>query len=132
MGSPLRERGGVSDVVAAVLESARAGRGGSLFVEGEAGLGKSSVLGDVLRRVRRASHLCDEQQRTVVTHIRRLGTVATSVAATNAWVPRCGRSVADSASTAISAGLRCTPDSQRMRIPLRWSRSGPRRARRAA
>jgi hypothetical protein len=38
---------------------------------------------------------------------RRLGTVATSVAARNAWVPRCGRSVADSASTAISAGLRC-------------------------
>ena len=44
MGIPLRERGGVSDIVAAVLESARAGRGGSLFVEGEAGLGKSSVL----------------------------------------------------------------------------------------
>jgi DNA-binding CsgD family transcriptional regulator len=44
MGSPLRERAGVSGIVAAVLESARAGRGGSLFVEGEAGLGKSAVL----------------------------------------------------------------------------------------
>jgi DNA-binding CsgD family transcriptional regulator len=44
MGSPLRERGDVSDVFAELLESARSGRGGSLFVEGEAGLGKSTVL----------------------------------------------------------------------------------------
>jgi DNA-binding CsgD family transcriptional regulator/Tfp pilus assembly protein PilF len=44
MGSPLRERGEVIDAIAAVLESARTGRGGSLFVEGEAGLGKSRVL----------------------------------------------------------------------------------------
>jgi DNA-binding CsgD family transcriptional regulator len=44
MGSPLWERGGVNRAVAELLEEARAGRGGVLFVEGEAGLGKSSVL----------------------------------------------------------------------------------------
>jgi DNA-binding CsgD family transcriptional regulator len=44
MGSPLWERGGVSEVVADLFDSARAGRGGVLFVEGEAGLGKSSIL----------------------------------------------------------------------------------------
>jgi DNA-binding CsgD family transcriptional regulator len=44
LNKPLRERRGVSDVVAALLESARAGRGGVLFVEGDAGLGKSSIL----------------------------------------------------------------------------------------
>jgi DNA-binding CsgD family transcriptional regulator len=44
MGSPLWERGGVIEVVAELLDSARAGRGGLLFVEGEAGLGKSSIL----------------------------------------------------------------------------------------
>jgi DNA-binding CsgD family transcriptional regulator len=44
MDSPLRGREAVSDVVVAVLESARAGRGGALFVEGDAGLGKSRVL----------------------------------------------------------------------------------------
>jgi DNA-binding CsgD family transcriptional regulator/tetratricopeptide (TPR) repeat protein len=44
MGSPLWERGGVSELVAEVLDAARAGRGGALFVEGEAGLGKSSIL----------------------------------------------------------------------------------------
>jgi DNA-binding CsgD family transcriptional regulator len=44
MGSPLWERTGVSEVVAELLESARAGRGGVLFVEGDAGLGKSSIL----------------------------------------------------------------------------------------
>jgi DNA-binding CsgD family transcriptional regulator len=44
MGSPLWERGGVSEIVADMLESARSGRGGVLFVEGDAGLGKSSIL----------------------------------------------------------------------------------------
>jgi DNA-binding CsgD family transcriptional regulator len=44
MGSPLWERAGVSAAAAELLESARAGRGGVLFVEGEAGLGKSSIL----------------------------------------------------------------------------------------
>jgi DNA-binding CsgD family transcriptional regulator len=44
MGSPLRERAGVREVVAELLDSARARRGGVLFVEGEAGLGKSSIL----------------------------------------------------------------------------------------
>lgn len=44
MGSPLWERGGVSEVVAELLASVRAGRGGVLFVEGEAGLGKTSIL----------------------------------------------------------------------------------------
>src|SRR5512141_273167 len=44
MGNPLWERGGVSEVVAEVLAAARAGHGGVLFVEGEPGLGKSSIL----------------------------------------------------------------------------------------
>ncbi len=44
MGNPLCERDGVSEIVAELLGSARAGRGGVLFVEGEAGLGKSSIL----------------------------------------------------------------------------------------
>ena len=44
MGSPLCEREGVSEIVTELLVSARAGRGGVLFVEGEAGLGKSSIL----------------------------------------------------------------------------------------
>ena len=44
MSTSLWERGGVSAAVAELLEAARAGRGGVLFVEGEAGLGKSSVL----------------------------------------------------------------------------------------
>jgi DNA-binding CsgD family transcriptional regulator len=44
MSTPLWERGGVSEAVAGLLEAARAGCGGVLFVEGEAGLGKSSVL----------------------------------------------------------------------------------------
>ena len=34
----------MSEAVAALLDSARAGRGGVLFVEGDAGLGKSSIL----------------------------------------------------------------------------------------
>jgi DNA-binding CsgD family transcriptional regulator len=44
MGSPLRERESASEAVAELLDSARAGRGGVLFVEGDAGLGKSSIL----------------------------------------------------------------------------------------
>ncbi len=44
MGNQLWERGGVTAAIAQLLEAARAGRGGVLFVEGEAGLGKSSVL----------------------------------------------------------------------------------------
>jgi DNA-binding CsgD family transcriptional regulator len=44
MGTELWERGGVNADVAELLAAARAGRGGVLFVEGEAGLGKSSVL----------------------------------------------------------------------------------------
>jgi DNA-binding CsgD family transcriptional regulator len=44
MGSPLWERGDVSEVVTGLLAAARAGRGGVLFVEGDAGLGKSSIL----------------------------------------------------------------------------------------
>jgi len=44
MSTPLWERGGVSAAVAELLDAARAGRGGVLFIEGEAGLGKSSVL----------------------------------------------------------------------------------------
>jgi DNA-binding CsgD family transcriptional regulator len=44
MGTPLWERGDVSSAVVELLEAARATRGGVLFVEGEAGLGKSSVL----------------------------------------------------------------------------------------
>lgn len=44
MGSPLCERDDVSAVVAELLGSARAGRGGVLFVEGEAGIGKSSIV----------------------------------------------------------------------------------------
>ena len=44
MGSSLWERGEVNEAVAELLASARAGRGGVLFVEGEAGLGKTSVL----------------------------------------------------------------------------------------
>ena len=48
MSTPLWERGDVSAAVAELLGAARAGRGGVLFVEGDAGLGKSSVL-DVAR-----------------------------------------------------------------------------------
>jgi DNA-binding CsgD family transcriptional regulator/tetratricopeptide (TPR) repeat protein len=44
MGTVLRERDGASEAVAALLDSARAGRGGVLFVEGDAGLGKSTIL----------------------------------------------------------------------------------------
>jgi len=44
MGSPLWERDGVNAAVAELLHSTRAGRGGVLFVEGDAGLGKTSVL----------------------------------------------------------------------------------------
>jgi predicted ATPase len=44
MGNALCEREGVSEIVAELLGSTRAGRGGVLFVEGEAGLGKSSIL----------------------------------------------------------------------------------------
>jgi DNA-binding CsgD family transcriptional regulator len=44
MGTLLRERARVTDAVAELLESARSGRGGVLFIEGEAGLGKSSIL----------------------------------------------------------------------------------------
>jgi DNA-binding CsgD family transcriptional regulator len=44
MSTPLWERGEVSEVVAELLASARAGRGGVLFVEGEAGLGKTSII----------------------------------------------------------------------------------------
>src|SRR5262245_20078966 len=44
MGGRLWERADVTGAVAELLEAARAGRGGVLFVEGEAGLGKSSVL----------------------------------------------------------------------------------------
>lgn len=44
MGTVLRERAGASEAVAALLDSARTGRGGVLFVEGDAGLGKSTIL----------------------------------------------------------------------------------------
>lgn len=44
MSRPLWERGGVSEVAAELLASARAGHGGVLFVEGEAGMGKTSIL----------------------------------------------------------------------------------------
>ena len=44
MDSPLWERGAVSEVVAELLTSAASGRGEVLFVEGEAGLGKTSIL----------------------------------------------------------------------------------------
>ncbi len=44
MGSPLWERDDVRAAIAELLDSARAGRGGALFVEGDAGLGKSSIL----------------------------------------------------------------------------------------
>ena len=44
MGQPLWERREVSELVADVLASARRGRGGMLFVEGEAGLGKTTIL----------------------------------------------------------------------------------------
>jgi hypothetical protein len=42
MGTVLRERDSASEAVAALLDSARTGRGGVLFVEGDAGLGKST------------------------------------------------------------------------------------------
>jgi DNA-binding CsgD family transcriptional regulator len=44
MDGPLWERGAVSEIVAQLITSTRAGRGGVLFVEGEAGLGKTSIL----------------------------------------------------------------------------------------
>jgi DNA-binding CsgD family transcriptional regulator len=44
MGSPLWERDEVSEIVADLLASVRSGRGGVVFVEADAGLGKSSVL----------------------------------------------------------------------------------------
>jgi DNA-binding CsgD family transcriptional regulator len=44
MASPLRERASESEVVAELIEAARNGCGGVLFVEGEAGLGKTSLL----------------------------------------------------------------------------------------
>jgi len=44
MIAPLWEREGVSAPVAGLRDAVRAGRGGVLFVEGEAGLGKSSAL----------------------------------------------------------------------------------------
>lgn len=44
MGSRLRERGGVTDFVAELLNEARAGRGGAVLVEGDPGLGKSTIL----------------------------------------------------------------------------------------
>lgn len=44
MSTTMWERDGVNASVAELLDAARAGRGGVLFVEGEAGLGKSSVL----------------------------------------------------------------------------------------
>ena len=44
MGSPLWEREDVNGIVAELLASVRTGRGGVVFVEGDAGLGKSSVL----------------------------------------------------------------------------------------
>lgn len=50
MDSPLWERGEVSEDVADLLASVRAGSGGVLFVEGEAGLGKTSIL-DTARRL---------------------------------------------------------------------------------
>ncbi len=50
MSAQLWERGGVSAAVAELLEAARAGRGGVLFVEGEAGLGKSSILDSATAR----------------------------------------------------------------------------------
>jgi DNA-binding CsgD family transcriptional regulator len=43
-GTQLWERSGVTAAIADLLAAARAGRGGVLFVEGEAGLGKSSIL----------------------------------------------------------------------------------------
>jgi DNA-binding CsgD family transcriptional regulator len=50
MGSPLRERESAIQAVAELLDSARTDRGGVLFVEGEAGLGKSSILESATRR----------------------------------------------------------------------------------
>jgi DNA-binding CsgD family transcriptional regulator len=44
MGGSLRERESASEAVAELLDSARSGHGGVLFIEGEAGLGKSSIL----------------------------------------------------------------------------------------
>jgi len=44
MVTPLREREVAVDAVAGLLASTRTGRGGLLFVEGDAGLGKSSIL----------------------------------------------------------------------------------------
>ena len=44
MSARLWERGGVSEAIAELIDAARGGRGGVLFVEGDAGLGKSSVL----------------------------------------------------------------------------------------
>ena len=44
-GTPMWEREGVSAPVAGLRDAVRAGRGGVLFVEGEAGPGKSSAPG---------------------------------------------------------------------------------------
>lgn len=44
MGHPLRERREASEAVADVIASARGRRGGVLLVEGEAGLGKTTIL----------------------------------------------------------------------------------------
>lgn len=44
MGNPLWERDGASGAVAALLAAARDGRGRVRFVDGEAGLGTSSLL----------------------------------------------------------------------------------------
>lgn len=50
MGSLLREREGASEAVDALLDSARDGRGGVVFIEGDAGLGKSSILESAMQR----------------------------------------------------------------------------------
>jgi hypothetical protein len=52
MGNPLLERASVTEAVAELLGSARTGQGGVLFVEGEAGLGKSSILESASRLAR--------------------------------------------------------------------------------
>lgn len=50
MGSPLREREAASEAVAELLDAARSGHGGVLFIEGDAGLGKSSILESAMQR----------------------------------------------------------------------------------
>jgi DNA-binding CsgD family transcriptional regulator len=49
MGSPLWERGDANAAVAELIDSARGGSGWALFVEGDAGLGKTSVIESAAR-----------------------------------------------------------------------------------